>query len=317
MVESIVPSSKDHWLEMRSQVVTSTEISALFGASPYLTPFELWHSKKSATIVSISANERMTWGTRLEASIASGLAEDNAWNVRKMPEFIRDLESKRGSSFDYRILNKPTAAHLLEHERDSSEDSLLEIKNVDSLAFRDGWIVDGDSVEAPPHIELQLQNEMDLAGLKTAYIGALIGGNRVVVIKRQADEVIIRAIKQKVAEFWRSIEENNAPAPNFAVDAEFISKLYNHAEPGKVIDAPVGIEALVANYRAASEQEKAAKKLKDAAKAEMLTLVGDAEKVLGDGWSISAGLIGPAQVEAYERAGYRTFKLTTKKSKEK
>ena len=29
---------------------------------------------------------------------------------------------------------------------------ILEIKNVDSLAFKEGWIVDGEDVQAPPHI---------------------------------------------------------------------------------------------------------------------------------------------------------------------
>ena len=50
-------------------------------------------------------------------------------------------------------------------------------------------------------------------------------------------------------------------------------------------------------------------------KAKLLMRIGDAEKALGDGYSISASAIKPTKIEAYERAGYRDFRVTVKKSK--
>jgi predicted phage-related endonuclease len=66
----ITPDSQDHWLQLRTQDVTSTESAALFGMSPYVTQFELWHRKKSGEQPEFKTNERMRWGNRLEAAIA-------------------------------------------------------------------------------------------------------------------------------------------------------------------------------------------------------------------------------------------------------
>jgi len=53
---------------------------------------------------------------------------------------------------------------------------------------------------------------------------------------------------------------------------------------------------------------------REALKAEMLMSIGEAEKCLGDGYSITAGLVGPAQV-SYERQGYRQFRVNWSKKK--
>ena len=44
----------------------------------------------------------------------------------------------------------------------------------------------------------------------------------------------------------------------------------------------------------------------------MLMAIGDAEKVIGNGFNISAGMVGECPIE-YIRKGYRLFKLTWKK----
>lgn len=318
MIERIVPGTVTEWLALRAQDITSTEASALFGASPYMTPFELFHRKREAAIVSIEENERVVWGSRLQDSIARGLAEDNKWAVRKMPEYIRETDLRLGSSFDFRIQAAgPYTAPIPPEANDGPDDSILEIKNVDSLIYKSGWLVDGKNVEAPPHIEIQVQHQMLVSGLKSAKIAALIGGNRVVVIERVADVAIMDAIKTKAAEFWKSIEDGIAPAPNFAMDAEFIGKLYNYAEPGKVLDANGNAEiaVLVASYQKAAAEAKAADVLKKAAKAELLTKIGAAEKVVSDTFSISAGLVGPTRIEAYDREGFRDFRVFAKKPK--
>lgn len=291
---------KKTWLEKRLNDVTSTEVSALFGLSPYATEFELWHRKKARTIVEIDENERMRWGSRLESAIASGIAADNGWNVEPFKEYLRIESLRMGSSFDFKILPS----------------GILEIKNVDSLAFAQSWTSDGDSLEAPPHIELQVQHQLAVAGLEYAYIGALVGGNTVHLIKRTPNEKVIGRIKSRVAQFWESIEANNPPSPDFKRDAAFVSSLYKHAEPGSIYDASSDAEiiALVDDYQRASEEEKLAKEKKETAKAQILMRVQDAEKVTGDTFTISLGVVGPARIE-YDREAYRNFRVFNKKGK--
>jgi len=299
MIETIQPKDESHWLSLRRQDVTSTEVAALFGKSPYCTPYELWHRKHDNLEVEYEANERMKWGTRLQDSIAAGIAEDQNWPIRKMTEYIRDRELRLGASFDFAV----------------ESNGILEVKNVDSLAFRDGWLVDGDNIEAPLQIEFQVQTQLALSGRKWATIGALIGGNRVVLIRREPDRDVIQAIQTKVREFWKSVELHAEPKPDFSKDASIIGKLYSFAEPGKVFNADDRVSKLAYAYKLASDEAKIASEKKDVAKAEILTLVGDAEKILGETFTISAGMIGPALVPAYERKGYRTFKVTFKKEK--
>ncbi len=302
-IEILHPKDEADWLAMRRQDVTSTEVAALFGCSPYMTAFELWHRKHDNLEVKFEPSERMKWGTRLQDSIAAGIAEDKGWKIRRMTEYIRDPEFKSGASFDFGF------------HSDGADEGLLEIKNVDSLIFREGWNAEGDNVEAPLHIEMQIQQQLWLTGELQAYIGALIGGNRVVLIKREPDAVVMESIKKRIAEFWKSIETHKEPTPNYAKDYEIISRLYSYSEPGSVFNADARVSRLAFAYKQAANEAKAANEKKDAAKAEILTLIGSAEKVIGEMFTISAGLTGPALIPAYERKGFRNFKITWKKEK--
>lgn len=288
-------------LEIRANDITSTEVSVLFNCCPYKTFFELWHEKRSKAITQIDANERMVWGTRLQSAIARGIAEDNGWLIREKSEYIRTAE-KLGASFDFEV-ETPVKA-------------LLEIKNVDALQFRDGWIVDGDYVEAPPHIELQVQHQMLVSGISRAYIGALIGGNKVILIYRELDSAIAAEIKSRAAAFWETIESNKEPNPVFPEDSAAVISLYNHAEPNKCLLLQEGDEVigLVERYKEASALVKAHEEAKQEIKAQILMRIGDAEKAVAKGFSISAGMVGPAHVE-YDREGYRTFRVNFKKKK--
>lgn len=297
--ETILPKDEQEWLALRTKDITSTEVAALFGISPYLTEFELWHRKKSGMTGDFAVNERMKWGTRLQDAIAVGIAVDHKLEVDKMIDYMRIPELRMGASFDYF----------------EGPDGILEVKNVDSLAYKDGWIVDGENVEAPPHIELQVQYQMFVSGRTQAAIGALIGGNRVVIIRRKPDLDVVQAIKSKVAEFWESIDANKPPEPNFKEDASFITKLNGYAEPGRIITV-LGddkLSGLVRDYKEWGSKAESAKAEKEGIKAQILTLIGDAEKVKGDGWTISASVRPPTLIEAYERKAFRDFRINMKK----
>lgn len=301
--ETITPTSEADWHRLRALDLTSTDCAALFGLSPYCTLFELWHRKKGALSVDIPENDRMKWGGRLESAIAAGIAEDQGWTVAPMKDYKRMPEHRLGSSFDYRIITG-----------NSENDGILEIKNVDWLAFKNGWTMEGDELVAPAHIELQVQHQMLVSGLKWARIAAFIGGNDTRLLARSADEQVHLAILNKARAFWRSIETNTPPPATYPGDASAIIALHQHAEPGKVIDAPEAAE-LIEAYKAAAEQEKQANEAKETAKARLLTLIGDAEKATCGPHTISAAYQGEVEIPAYTRAGFRAFRVTTKKGK--
>lgn len=321
--ETIRPASETQWLDLRKKDITSTEIGALFGLSDssYIpSRYELWHRKKQNMTAEFEPNDRIKWGLRLQDSIAHGIAEDNEWRVRRMDEYMRIPDLRIGASFDFSIEEwrdaedqyDPLSYCVVGRERRSISHGigLLEIKNVDSLMFRDKWIInDDDTVEAPPSIELQVQHQLAVSGRSFAYIAALIGGNRVVLIRREADQEIIAAIKREAAEFWKSIDDNKEPAPDFNRDADVISRLCGYAEPGKIFDArnDAEISTLVKRHKELGDQAKQIETERDGIKAQILLKIGDAEKVDGDGYTISCGIIGECPI-SYVRKAYRTFK---------
>ena len=298
--------SREKWLELRANDITSTEIAALFDCSPFeeMTRFGLWHRKRNKEVVSIDQNERMKWGTRLESAIANGVAEDLGYTAKRIDYYQRIPELRIGSSFDYMLMSG------------DQELSLLECKNVDWRRFKDGWIIlDDDDIEAPPHIELQVQHQLLVSGMEKAVIGVLVGGNAAKPIHRVAMPYVQEQIIRRVAGFWESIERGIEPTPDFTKDADLISRLNQYAEPGKVLQVGDSAEyAELANeYNAAMAMSKHAEMKKKEIKAKLFTLAGDHEKITGDFGSFNIGLVPPAEIAAHTRAGYRNIRLFTKK----
>lgn len=303
--EIIVPENDLHWKQLRTKDITSTEASALFDMSPYATAFELWHRKKEGSIVDIADNTRMMWGRRLQDAIAYGIAEDQGWVCEPMKEYIRYTDARMGSSFDFKMIDQDNRI------------GILEIKNVDYMVFKDKWAVEEDgSITAPEHIEIQLQHQLHVADLEWGAIGVLVAGNSPRVLVRERDHDVGKAIEKRVRAFWKSIEDDTAPQPTYPADAEFVASLYGYAEPGKVLDArdDAEIATLCENYAAASLKEREAREDKETAKAMLLTRIGDHEKCMVAGFTISAGVVGPCDV-AYRREGYRNFRVTQKKER--
>jgi putative phage-type endonuclease len=306
--QKIERTDEASWLQERTRDVTSTEVAALFGLSPYTSEFELFHRKRLGEVVRIEENERMRWGKRLESAIANGVAADNEWVITPANIYMRDPDARIGSSFDFLI----------------SEDGLMEIKNVDGLQFQNKWIDDGATLEAPEHIELQIQHQMEVAERDYCILVALVGGNRVRWVRRERDEQIGAAIRERVSQFWDRVIRNDAPSPDYSTDADFIIKqLHANANDGEVIEADEALEDLIAQYQFVSREAAGMDELKSKTKAELLQRIGTASKVSSRLGTISCGMTKPSQgtfitpdmvgTHVGGRQGFRNFRFTPKK----
>lgn len=300
--------SEADWLAERKKDITSTEVAALFGLSPYMSAFELWHAKANIAHTEFETTERILWGNRLQDAIAVGIAEDEGLTIEPLAlHYSRVLPTRLGSSFDYLIAGS---------KRHGATRGLLEIKKVDEFIFKNQWCVDGVE-EAPAHIEIQIQTQFECRDFDWGIIGVLIGGNRTRCLYRARDREMGALIRERVAAFWASIEAKTPPVPDLAKDAAFIARLYNFADPGKVYDGRADGELadLMLAYAAAGAAEKAAKEDKDRAKSAILLRIGDAERAVGnDGWSISAGMVAGGPV-SFVREPFRSFRVNKSKVK--
>lgn len=334
--QTIHPRDEAHWHELRAQDLTSTDIPALFGMSPHKTLFELWHEKQSGQREPIEDSERMEAGRELEEGIARIVCRRRNWLSRPMKEYMRLRDERLGSSFDCRVLNNDVpataeTAMLVGSGQacfDSDADAILEIKNVDWRVFKNGWIVDNDYIEAPAHIELQVQHQMLVSGLRKAYIGVLVGGNDVRILERDADDAVHRAIRTEAAAFWQTIAMNQPPDPVMPDDADAVIRLYQYAAPGKLLDArgDQEIASLLRQLKNRRTEEREMKEQGDVLKATILQRIGDTEKVIADeGLSLSAVMVAPSRgtlvtpemVGTYVggREGYRLCRVSQKKAK--
>ena len=314
MIETINFDNQQAWLERRLKDVTSTEISALFGLSPYKTEFELFHEKREGRVISFAPNERMKWGTRFESAIALGVAEDQGWDVEPFKAYVSNTEIRIGSSFDFKITHPEFGI------------GIMEIKNVDSLVFKRSWTDNGDgNIEAPAHIEMQVQHQMEVSNIDWCAIVAMVGGNRPVVIFRRRDLEIGKQIRERVAAFWKRVDANDAPSSDYVADADFLIQLYSQANDGEILDVSDDekIAQMVKEYQHLGKQAEEMDAQRKAIKAQLLEKIGKAEKATAAWGSITAGmvkdsagtLITPEMVGTTigARSGYRAFRINLKK----
>lgn len=308
-VETIRPDDRNHWLTMRLQDVTSTEIAALYGASPYMTEFELWHKKKSPKLVDAEPGERMKWGLILEHAIAQAVAEKHNMEIQPFDVYMRSPEDHMGASFDY----------VVTRENGKPAKGLIEVKNVDWLIHKRQW----DEDEAPAHIEMQAQYQLEVAQqFDFVVIGALVGGNTLHTIRREWDRGMGAAMRERVRQFWIDVDSGTEPEPDYERDAETIIDLLRRSNPETEIDLTKDLEAksLAEEYMIASRLRTDTEKRLKILKAKLLELIGPAERAYMDGFKVACKEVAdtPGKIITENmvgqtiggRKGYRGFRVT-------
>ena len=283
-VKEIPITNKQDWLENRLLDVTSTEVSALFNVNPYQTEFELYNQKKDKVVINIEDNDRMAWGRRLEDSIAQGCAESQGWDVEPFDVYLSNKNTRMGSSFDYKIVGQGSLG-------------IMEVKNVDSMVYRTKWVDDGNGhIEAPPHIEMQLQHQLHVANVSWGCIAALVGGNTQKLIVRARNKEVGEMLETKVKEFWERVKSGTAPNIDYLRDSEYmIKKLYNDADAGTICMADEDMDKLVDDYNTINRDCKGLERQKDAIKAKILEKSGGASKIVSDYGTINCGMTKGSQ----------------------
>lgn len=274
--ETIEFGSKDEWLGLRGKDVTSTQSAALFGLSPYMTKFELYHEKKNGIKKEFKVTDRMEKGDRLEAAIAAEIAlQEGFSDLKPFKTYMRIPELRLGSSFDFEAIDK------------NGKPILIEIKGVDYFQYKEKWTED----EAPAHIEIQTQHEMLASGrFDRACIVACTGIWDYHPIYRDRDTDVENAIVKATRQFWHEVSSGIEPPVDYARDQAVIDAMF----PG-CKDEPEDwtgdeeMESLLRRYDIAGMQEKEFKKQKDAIKAEIHHKLGDAKAAFTDRYKVTAG----------------------------
>lgn len=310
----------DEWNELRHKDITSSDVSALFGHNPYISYYGMWHRKKAPTPPHFEATEAMEWGNELEPVVASVTARKNGLIIRPKKTYCRHDTLQAGSSFDYEIIGTtPESPYRADFEKMGN--GILEIKTADFFAFKNTWKQE-EGHDVSPYVEIQVQHQLMISGLKWGLVGALVGGNRGHVVKITARADVHQAMEIAIEKFWLTQYANEEPHPDYKVDSDFILSRHNNPNGEKVyMDDPV-IDGLVRGYLEASKQEKRIAQEKKTIQAQIVEYVGDLQKVtnaLGT-WKVSRSLVAgkPDSVITEDMVGqvvkgrkaYTTFSVT-------
>lgn len=280
--------TEEQWLALRERDLTSTEISAIWGVSPYETPFELYHRKAGTIASGFKASERTEAGQFLEPAIAALIAHRESLTVEPLKGVYARVGAERmGSSFDYSISEDSLG---LPDEFQGLGDGYGEVKNLDYLVFRDSWENTAGEIQAPLHIELQLQYQMLVGGRAWGAIFVLVSGNTPHIIYRLADPAVAAKLRRAAADFWAAVDAGTGPLPEYERDGEVLKRLYAKADPRAALPEEVLGRAMnaVAREVEASETIKAATADKETARAEIMDIMKSVElALLPDGSKIS------------------------------
>lgn len=269
----------------RAQHVGGSEVAALFGESPWLTHFELWHRKKGTIATpefnaigddGSPENERIYWGVRLEAAIMEAAKERYGYTDRNPSGDRPPLSNGRGLGGhpDRRV------------ECPKRGPGILEIKMVD-------WLVRKSWGDEPPLCYLLQGNTY--AGLDQATwfdIVVLVGGNKLERFQYDFRPKLFAETEKRVDAFWQSVHENTPPAPDYTRDGSTIAELYADCDGGTISLTGDNLAHIAAaEFLAADAESKAAAKRREAAKAELMDKLGENETALLDGFVVKAGLV--------------------------
>lgn len=299
-------ASEAEWLEARKGDVTSTDMAALLGLSKFKSRFALWHEKKTGIVANeFVENDRTKWGKRLQNVIAHGICEDNGWQGEDLGLFyISDSNLRIGCSLDV-LVDCPDRGK-----------GLMEVKNVGLDAFAASWTEEN----APAYYETQLQLELHMANkagmeLNWGVLAALVGGNKPMLYFRDYDREIGQMMEDQARIFWASIDADEEPKPDYAVDGKLLEKIRGAVLEKNTIDISTNnrVYELIEEYGRGGDMEKEGKAIKEAAKAEILDIIGSADKATFNGGSITAGMVAGGEV-SYLREPYRNFRINKKKA---
>lgn len=275
MRETIPVTSEEQWLDLRREDITSTMIPALYGLSPYTTRFEIYHAKASGIELPFASNERVEKGARMEAYAAQEVALRTGWKVEPFKDYMRIPGARAGCSFDC-IATKPDGSR-----------GILEIKAVDFFRHRDLWVED----QAPEHIEIQLQFQLEVADeFDWGAIAAFTGIYDFTLYERARDLEMGSAMRATVNAFWEDVDARRAPDPDFARDEDVIAALFRQTR-----DQPLDMtgsdtfDELLARFDRWKLTEKEAKACADAAKAEIHFRLADAGAAFTERYKVTAG----------------------------
>jgi YqaJ-like viral recombinase domain len=312
MIEILTPKSREEWLELRKHTIGASDVAAVLGAHPSMTPYELWWCKSNPSLPAIET-KAMRRGRLLEDDCIEILREE-----RPEWEIIHNIIPSTGGKF-YRDLNTGISATPDAFADNGDGLGICQIKTVDPYVFhkqlpdRGGWKYDGE-IMVPTYVAIQAIQEAHLTGASWACVAAFVGMNLDPhILDVPLNNGLMTRIGIEAVEFMRRIRENDPPAPDYARDAEAIRARYAEDDGGEIdLSGSERVRELMeerGSFQADEMQARIALEERKKIDAELIHILGNATRgSLGDGRYIEAATVRKKEC-VHKATTFRTIKI--------
>lgn len=230
--------SRAAWLAARKDGLGASDTAAVLGIDPWKSPLEVYLDKVNPIVHDDTVSEAAEWGSAVEAVVARKVASRHRHlgKLTPSPGLCAHLDHPWMLATPDRVLV----------DRDTGREALLEIKTTDSRN-RPQW-ADGP----PPRVLVQVQQQLAVTGLDTAYVAVLFGGREMPApfeVKR--DDEAIALIVEHAGAFWRDHVATRTPPEARLGDASALTALYPGDEDLDGLIADDQLEALIRERRGA------------------------------------------------------------------
>ena len=232
--------SKEDWLKYRKKGIGGSDSSAILGANPYSSAFDVYLDKTGDYEEEVD-NERMLWGRILEDIVAKEFTKRTGIKLRKRFAILQHDE------YDWMIANVDRLV--------VGEDAGAEIKTTNSFY---------DEKEVPDYYWTQCQHYMAVTGKAYWYLIVLAGGQKLHSYKvKRDDEFINNKLIPAEKDFWEMLQKGEMPAVDSSQSCtNALNRMYSNADEEQV-ELPEDVYELLKEYDEAVAQEKEAKERKD------------------------------------------------------
>jgi len=217
-------TDREAWLQERKKGIGGSDVAGILGLSKWSTPYSVYADKRGESEPS-ETNVDMLIGTMLEPWLFEEYKRITGLDVQKVNEILFDAE------YPFLLANV---------------DGLLDDRVVEFKTARDDseWGPPG-SDQCPAAYVLQCQHYMRVANRPMCDLGVLFKNARtpeIVLYRIERDDDLLELVVPKLVEFWRCVQEGEAPAAVSSSDATW---KYKKSEP-------VAVEADDSIYEAVS-----------------------------------------------------------------
>lgn len=241
-------------MEDRKQYIGGSDIAAVMGVSRWKTPLQLWAEKTGAVEADdLSNNQAVQLGIELEEFCAKKFEKETGMKVRRAPQRYTHKEYPFMACQVDRLV--------------TGTDELLEVKTCSAWKERE-WA--GEDI--PIEYILQVSWQLMVTGRKVGHICVLIGGQKFIYKKIEADQGMFDKMIESAKSFWKMVEDRIPPVAE-AADNSFMVELYPTAND-QIKEASETISEAIGLLQQTKAQIIEMEKTKDALESQIKEVIG-------------------------------------------